>query len=312
MKNMVFTKPVKVLIVGRRDIWDAETIMKALNECEDSRLYIAMNLSFACSLRVGEILGLTWDNVHITDEDIANDDAWIYVDKELERVSKRSISALGEKNIIKVFVPLMPNTSTRVILKTPKTESSIRKVWLPKTLAYILKEWQKAQNELKEYLGEEYQDYNLVLALPNGRPCENRIIAKEFEKLKKKANLPNVVFHSLRHSSTTYKLKLNHGDLKATQGDTGHAQIDMITDIYAHILDEDRKINAQKFETAFYGTRDLRNVRNPDAAQNAETPPQGSQSQTLDLASLIDQIQKNPELANTLAALIANGVKANS
>ena len=296
----------------RRDIWDAETIMKALNECEDSRLYIAMNLSFACSLRVGEILGLTWDNVHITDEDIANDDAWIYVDKELERVSKRSISALGEKNIIKVFVPLMPNTSTRVILKTPKTESSIRKVWLPKTLAYILKEWQKAQNELKEYLGEEYQDYNLVLALPNGRPCENRIIAKEFEKLKKKANLPNVVFHSLRHSSTTYKLKLNHGDLKATQGDTGHAQIDMITDIYAHILDEDRKINAQKFETAFYGTRDLRNVRNPDAAQNAETPPQGSQSQTLDLASLIDQIQKNPELANTLAALIANGVKANS
>ena len=50
----------------------------------------------------------------------------------------------------------------------------------------------------------------------------------------------------------------------------------MITDIYAHILDEDRKINAQKFETAFYGTRDLRNVRNPDAAQNAETPPQGS------------------------------------
>ena len=206
----------------------------------------------------------------------------------------------------------MPNTSTRVILKTPKTESSIRKVWLPKTLAYILKEWQKAQNELKEYLGEEYQDYNLVLALPNGRPCENRIIAKEFEKLKKKANLPNVVFHSLRHSSTTYKLKLNHGDLKATQGDTGHAQIDMITDIYAHILDEDRKINAQKFETAFYGTRDLRNVRNPDAAQNAETPPQGSQSQTLDLASLIDQIQKNPELANTLAALIANGVKANS
>lgn len=282
---------------NRRDIWDAETIMKALNECEDSRLYIAMNLSFACSLRIGEVLGLTWDNVHITDEDIANDDAWIYVDKELERVSKRALSVLGDKGVIKVFPPLMPNTSTRVVLKTPKTESSVRKVWLPKTLAHILREWQKAQNELKEYLGDEYQDENLVLALPNGRPCENRIIAKEFEKLKKKANLPNVVFHSLRHSSTTYKLKLNHGDLKATQGDTGHAQIDMITDIYAHILDEDRKVNAQKFETAFYGTRDLRDVR----------PPEESKQQTVDLASLIEQLQKNPELANTLAALIANG-----
>ena len=40
------------------------------------------------------------------------------------------------------------------------------------------------------------------------------------------------------------KQKLNHGDLKAPQGDTGHAQIDMITSVYAHILDEDRKINA--------------------------------------------------------------------
>jgi integrase len=77
--------------------------MKALNACEDSRLYIAMNLSFACSLRMGEILGLTWDNVHIEEEEIANDDAWIYIDKELERVSKRAMSALGEKNIIKVF-----------------------------------------------------------------------------------------------------------------------------------------------------------------------------------------------------------------
>lgn len=210
------------------------------------------------------------------------------------------MEALGEKNIIKVFPPLMPNTSTRVVLKTPKTDSSVRKVWLPKTLAHILREWKKAQDELKEYLGEEYQDYNLVVALPNGRPCENRVISKEFEKLKAKAGLPNVVFHSLRHSSTTYKLKLNHGDIKATQGDTGHAQADMITQVYSHILDEDRKINAQKFETAFYGTRNLRDVKPP------QEPAQEPQ-QNVDLASLIEQLQKNPELAAALASLIHKG-----
>ena len=284
---------------SHRDIWDADTIMKALNECEDSRLYIAMNLSFACSLRMGEILGLTWDNVHILDEEISKDDAWIYIDKELERVSKRSMEALGEKNIIKVFPPLMPNTSTRVVLKTPKTDSSVRKVWLPKTLAHILREWQKAQDELKEYLGEEYQDYNLVVALPNGRPCENRVISKEFEKLKAKAGLPNVVFHSLRHSSTTYKLKLSHGNVKSVQGDTGHAQSDMVTEIYSHILDSDRKINAQKFETAFYGTRDLRDVKPP------QEPAQ--EQQNVDLASLIEQLKENPELAAALASLIHKG-----
>ena len=222
----------------KRDIWTADMIRTALDQCTDSKLYVAMNLSFACSLRMGEILGLTWNNVHISDDDIADDNAYVFIDKELARASKRAIEMLGQKDVYHIFTPLFPNTSTRVILKKPKTDSSIRKVWLPKTLAYILREWKKAQDELRGFLGDEYQDYDLVVALPNGRPCEDRIILKEFEKLREKAGLPRVVFHSLRHSSTTYKLKLNHGDLKATQGDTGHVEIDMITSAYAHILDE--------------------------------------------------------------------------
>lgn len=282
----------------KRDIWDAEMIRTALDQCTDSKLYVAMNLSFACSLRMGEILGLTWDNVHISDEDIAADNAYVYIDKELTRASKRAIETLGEKDIYYIFTPLMPNTSTRLILKKPKTDSSIRKVWMPKTLAYILREWKKAQDELRDFLGDEYQDFNLVVSLPNGRPCEDRIILKEFSKLREEAGLPRVVFHSLRHSSTTYKLKLNHGDLKATQGDTGHAEIDMITSIYAHILDEDRKVNAQKFETAFYSNPDLRGVRPPAEPKEPEPAP-------IDLAGLVEQLQKSPELASALAALIA-------
>ena len=80
---------------------------------------------------------------------------------------------------------------------------------------------------------------------------------------------------------------------------TGHAQIDMITSVYAHILDEDRKVNAQKFETAFYAKPDLRNVRPPEE-------PAKSEPATLDLESLVEQLRKSPELANTLAALLAS------
>ena len=61
-----------------------------------------------------------------------------------------------------------------------------------------------------------------------------------------------MVFHSLRHSSTTYKLKLSGGDIKAVQGDTGHAQATMVTERYAHILDDDRQKNAERLEKAFY------------------------------------------------------------
>lgn len=290
-----------------RSIWNADLIRQALDACTESKLYIAMNLSFACSLCLGEILGLTWDNVHISDEDIAADDAWIYIDKELVRATQRAIDMIGERDILYIFTPMMKNTKTRLILKRPKTDSSIRKVWLPKTVAYILREWQKAQAEMKEFLGDEYEDFNLVVAYKNGRPCDARMIEKGFSDLKKKAGLPNVVFHSLRHSSTTYKLKLNHGDLKATQGDTGHAETDMITKIYAHILDEDRKINAQKFEASFYSAPDLRKVKAPQvspqlqtALPSGQTPPSEKNS----LVSLLIQLQQKPELLSSLAALL--------
>jgi len=68
----------------------------------------------------------------------------------------------------------------------------------------------------------------------------------------------------------------------------------MITKVYAHILDEDRKINAQKFETAFYSNPDLRDVQVP--------------ATSFDLGLLFAELKRSPELAGTLANLI--GVSA--
>ena len=46
----------------------------------------------------------------------------------------------------------------------------------------------------------------------------------------------------------------------------------MITDIYAHILDEDRKINAQKFEMAFYSNPDMRQVEHQLQVESTPEP----------------------------------------
>ena len=91
----------------------------------------------------------------------------------------------------------------------------------------------------------------------------------------------------MRHSSTTYMLKLNHGDIKAAQGDTGHAQASMVTEVYAHILDEERKINAQKFEVAFYANPDMRRV------EQELNPPKPEPASDLNLQSLLAQLQEN-------------------
>ena len=269
-----------------REIWTADTIRTALDHCKDDRLYIAINLAFACSLRLGEILGLTWDNVHIEDSDIDRDDASVYIDKELFRASKEVMEILNNRDIIYVFPPAMSYAKSRLVLKTPKTKTSVRRVWLPRTLAYMLRDWRRTQERKKEFLGNDYNDFNLVVTQDNGRPCEVKLIEKAFKRLKEEAGLPDVVFHSLRHSSATYKLKLNHGDIKATQGDTGHAQADMVTRVYAHILDEDRKLNAKRFETAFYAQ------------------PNEGQNPGMDIEKIAEQLRRSPELMRLLIDLL--------
>ena len=78
------------------------------------------------------------------------------------------------------------------------------------------------------------------------------MIRKPLNQLIKDYDLPPVVFHSLRHSSVTYKLKLNGGDIKAVQGDSGHTQVSMVTDVYSQILDDDRK-KMQNYLRLFMG-----------------------------------------------------------
>ena len=112
---------------------------------------------------------------------------------------------------------------------------------------------------------EQYVFYNnLVFCSSNGRPMESQVINRAFNKLIKENGLPHVVFHSLRHSSITYKLKLNGGDMKSVQGDSGHAQVKMVADVYSHIIDEDRCINAQRLEEAFYSSK------TPDPVEDTE------------------------------------------
>ena len=110
--------------------------------------------------------------------------------------------------------------------------------------------------------GNAYNTYNMLLDDVYGniyllyQKCKNPGIRKQYsEKMQKvidEQGLPDVVFHSIRHTSVTYKLKLSGGDIKAVQGDSGHAQADMVTEVYGHILNEDRRKNAKLIENAFY------------------------------------------------------------
>ena len=292
--DVIMPKSKKVIC----EIWDVDTFVAALEACEDNRLALAMHLAFACSLRVGEICGLTWDCVHITDVEIANDKAYLRVDKTLARVSKDAIAALRGADVIKEFKGKNDAISqTKLVLKAPKTQSSIRKIWIPATLAKILRTWQVQQKEIIRVLGNMYHDNNLVLAMDDGRPCEDAVIRKAFRKLQDKADLPRVTFHSLRHLSTGYKLVCSQGDIKSVQGDTGHSRAEMVTDIYAHIVEEDRRNNARRFEADFYANLNLRSDYRHDNRQD-DNPA------NIDLRALLVQLRNDPQLAKDFYNLL--------
>ena len=98
--------------------------------------------------------------------------------------------------------------------------------------------------------------------------------------------MPEVVFHSLRHLSTSMKLQLSGGDIKAVQGDTGHSQSNMVTDVYSHTFDENRQRIAGQMETTFF-----------EKLGDAEVPASPEQNQVLEL------LKAKPELVSLLLAM---------
>lgn len=80
----------------------------------------------------------------------------------------------------------------------------------------------------------------------------SQVINRALNKLNQEHDLPKIVFHSLRRSIITYKLKLNGEDMRSAQGDSSYAQEKMVEGVYSHIIDDDQRINAQRFEETFY------------------------------------------------------------
>ena len=114
------------------------------------------------------------------------------------------------------------------------------------------------------------------------------IMALTIKSLIKENNLPEVVFHSLRHLSTSLKLVASNGDIKAVQGDTGHSQARMVTDVYAHTFDGNRREIANKLDTLFFTSSDSKQKSEPESAA---------------VQKLAAILEKKPELLQLLTAL---------
>jgi len=228
-------------------IWDAATVARALRDIKHEQLHLAVHLSFICSLRIGEAMGLTWDCVSF-------EKATITINKTCQRASKEAIRALPTDSLIHVFPTSDENCNSVIVLKKPKTKSSVRTIHITQPLVRELMLRKQLVAKEKCFHGKNYQDSNLVFCSETGQPIEPKLCEKWFKKWMERTEepFPKIIFHEIRHSSTTYKLVVSEGDYKSVQADNGHSSADMTMNLYGHTQEQARVRMMERIEADFY------------------------------------------------------------
>ena len=237
-RNPFRRAPLPAYRETQKEFLTPEQIQQLLPHCPLT-LALAIHLTFAASLRKGELLALTWQDVDFTQRTLS-------VSKTLARISREAITPVNRREILHCFPSMGGQHRTVLVFKQPKTPSSIRTIYLPSYLVTLL---QHCRPNL--LAAETPPAPHLIFSYPDGRPMQEHTLTKQFHLALKEAKLPAVTFHSLRYSSISYKLALSGGDIKAVQRDSGHAQADMITDLYGQALDQNRRSLAERFDADF-------------------------------------------------------------
>ena len=230
-----------------REIWTPDMFDYALNHMEQPILHLLIHMLFTCTLRIGELLALTIDDINLKDNSI-------HINKTLQRVTLPALEAIPHQHLLKCFPPKIGGNS-RIILKKPKTKASYRTVYLTRPLAdEIYSRIERIDAEQNFYQWK--RNDRMLFCLPeDGSPIEPKLCAKWFSLWQREHSdqgFPFITFHNIRHSSATYKLLISNGDIKSVQGDTGHSTSTMLLNLYAHIQDSQRIKLTNSFEETFY------------------------------------------------------------
>ena len=130
----------------------------------------------------------------------------------------------------------------------PKNASR-RNVGLPQRALEALRRHRKEQME-EHRAGSNWQDYRLVFASCKGTPLDaQNIVNRHFKPLLKRAGLPDIRWHDLRHTYAT--LLLARGTHPTyVQKSLGHASVQLTLDRYSHRMPSMGRNTAEGIDAA--------------------------------------------------------------
>jgi integrase len=182
---------------------DATEARAILDAARGTRFEAAYAIALNLGLRRGEILGLRW-------ADIDFDRNTLRVAQALRRVDGK-----------------LQATET-------KTGRSRRTLSLPAGVVAALRTRRAHQSQERLLAGTQWQDSELIFTTGRGTPLDPHYLLWDFQRVLKRAGVPHVRFHDLRHSAAS--LLLAQGvPLRTIMEILGHASITITAGLYAHI-----------------------------------------------------------------------------
>ncbi len=122
------------------------------------------------------------------------------------------------------------------VLSTPKTKGSKRSVKLTQSAVEALRSHLQRQLGEIDRAGSLWQENGLIFASETGTPLDRRhVTTRHFKPLLKRAGLPQIRFHDLRHTCATLLLTKNVNP-KIVSEMLGHATVAITLDTYSHVL----------------------------------------------------------------------------
>lgn len=188
-----------------------------------SNYYDLYVVSLYTGMRIGEILGLQWDDIDF------------------------------EKSNIHVSGTLTYIRGKGRIKDLPKSESSNRIIPMLSNVIYVLRARRNQQLKMKLALGEIYKEQGYVFTCESGEPYWDTSIRVDMKRIIKEINESDIEFapitpHTFRHTFATRCLEMGVKP-KVLQKIMGHSQFAITMDLYGHVLEEEKENELQKLES---------------------------------------------------------------
>lgn len=179
------------------DPYTVEQMQRLLSVVTGTEWELIIVLGGLYGLRLSEILGLRWRNIHLNGDHFGV-------------VEQLPFGVPADTTIIPNMAPV----------KSSERDLPITKLTRPYFQRHL--ELQMEQKRFSALSGDIYYDNDLVFAKPNGAPKRRERVSSNFGQLLRHADMPHMRFHDLRHTAATNMHQLT-GDFYTAGQILGHS-----------------------------------------------------------------------------------------